>query len=275
MTSETGFSKRTAFAIELAKKAGILAKDLQKSEDLHAHTKGLEAFGPTSDIVTIADTETEKLIFSAICDSFPQDGFLGEEGLSKDSMSGYTWVVDPIDGTKNYSRGLPVYGVSIGYMYGGKPHGGVVYMPCTDEMYAAERGKGAFLNSERISVSQKSDPGQASLTIGAPSRKPENIEWLNRSVSRMHTDGLIVYQLHCAVAGMTAVAAGRMEAFINKGFSLWDMCACAVLIEEAGGLLINLDGSPVDYSQVSGHEVLALSAGLDRDDIMRYLLPVP
>lgn len=168
------FNERTKLAIDLAKIAGNEIKRILHDEDIHTKGKGL------NDVVTIADIKSEKIIVDKISEVFSEDTIISEEaGKQKDGTNEYSWAIDPLDGTMNYSRSMPYYCVSIGYLKNGKPEGGAVYIPELDEIYYCEKGKGAYLNNNRISVANTSDLSKSLTTIGFNNRYPEKREFFN------------------------------------------------------------------------------------------------
>ena len=151
--------------------------------------------------------------------------------------SDYLWVIDPLDGTNNYSQGLPVYTVSIGLQYRGETVLGVVYAPYMDELYTAIRGKGAFLNGKPIRVAAKTDLDQSVLATGFPYDKGinpiNNIDNLSRILS--HLRG--IRRMGSAAYDLCCVAAGFLDGYWELGLKLWDVCAGVLIVQEAGGTI--------------------------------------
>ena len=144
------FSKRVEFAKSIAKEAGNEIKRIRHHEDVHTKSKGL------NDVLTIADVASKKMIVDKIKELFPNDTIIAEEGGTYYSgTSEYSWAIDPLDGTMNYSRNMPYYCVSVGFLKNNKPEGGAIYIPEVDELYYCERGKGAFCNDKEIHVSRR------------------------------------------------------------------------------------------------------------------------
>jgi len=264
------FNERTSFAMDISRKAGKRILEIQDSE-LHIKNKDEDSHAAV-DIVTIADTESEKVIFSALEKLFPDDGFIGEEGTNKASKNGYVWVVDPLDGTMNFSCQLPIYGVSVGYMYNSKPYGGAIYMPKLDDMYVAESTKGAYLNNKKINVSDNSEIKKSRLSIGSLSKKASDTAWFNNTIAQINAENAVFYNFYCVIMSMTGLASGKFDGNIIKGPALWDICAGAIIVEEAGGKLVKFDGSPIDYKQIENHELLATNGTLDLKKLVLSLV---
>ena len=253
------FSERTRLAEELARRAGERVLEIQKG-DMGAKAKGI------NDVVTIADFESEKIITEAIYDRFCDDGMIAEEGSRKDAKSGYVWVADPVDGTVNYSRGMPLYAVSVGYMKDGVPEGGAVYIPKLDEMFVCERGKGAWMNGERIRVSER-DLKSAIAVIDYHNRTSEHREWLDKVHKNLTENIVIVNKFSSAVIELCFAACGRVEISCIFGLWLWDYMPSGLLLEEAGGRFTQMNGSEVDYSQIEGQCVMGTN-GVVHEEVL-------
>ena len=167
-------------AVAWAREVGEVQRSNFRSGHLDIETKST-----IHDVVTKVDKLSESMLLERIGKHFPDHSVLGEESGEHDLHSDYLWVVDPLDGTNNYSQGLPVYTVSIGLQYKGETVLGVVYTPYTDELYTAVRGKGAFLNGKQIHVATKTDLNQSVLATGFPYDKGinpvNNIDNLSRT----------------------------------------------------------------------------------------------
>ncbi len=205
------------------------------------------------EIVTELDGKTEQIIANRLQREFPQYGFLGEEGHRQESKAGF-WVVDPIDGTTNYVRRIPVFAVSIGLMVEDEAVVGVVYQPLTDELFAASRGGGATLNGEPIHVSAVDQIGRALVGSGFPydawtSERDNLVQW-GRAVKQTFA----VYCSGVAALGLCDVAAGRIDGYWELHLHPWDIDAGACIVREAGGVVSQVNGLPFDPL---GHTILA------------------
>lgn len=226
-------------AIKAAFSAGEIIKSYNgKREKLHVELKGRH------DLVTQADVESEKVITSIIAENRPKDAFFGEEtSEGKPLGPERTWIVDPIDGTTNFTHGFPVFCVSIGLYENHKPLLGLVYEVNSGELFFAEKGKGAFLNNKPISVSTVEKPENALLGTGFPYRDLslvddylELFKVFMRETHGVRRPGSASYDLAC-------VAAGRLDGFYEYGLAPWDVAAGACIIQEAGGVVYDWTGT--------------------------------
>jgi histidinol-phosphatase len=219
--------------IEVARKAATHAAELalrHQAAGLRAETK------PDNSPVTIADKESEKLIVAALEEAFPDDGLLGEEGTRKDSKSGRRWIIDPIDGTRDFVRGNPLWSVLIGLEDRGEMVAGVAHLPVLGATYWASRGGGAYRNDTRIRVSTIADISMAVLSLNGISRMSgvrfagKVIDWAGRFWSCRSLGGTPDAML---------VAAGQMEVWIEPKVAPWDLAATQVILEEAGAVFFS------------------------------------
>jgi myo-inositol-1(or 4)-monophosphatase len=228
--------------IAAAKEAGAILKT-KLSEVRTVNFKG------TVDLVTDADKASEAAIVARITGAFPDHRFLGEEGLGgahiEDNLTGWGWIVDPLDGTTNYAHGYPHFAVSIALEYEGEVQLGLVYDPMRDELFAAERGKGATLNGQPIRVSTEDQLIRSLLSTGFPYNIADRTEnsalwniFLNASQGTRR-DG-------AAALDLSYVAAGRFDGFWERPLQPWDMAAGGLIVLEAGGVAECYDGSPFD-----------------------------
>ena len=246
------FNERTKIAIELAKIAGKEIKRILHDEDIHTTGKGL------NDVVTVADVKSEKIIVDKISELFPKDTIISEEaGKQKDGTNEYSWAIDPLDGTMNYSRSMPYYCVSIGYLKNGKPEGGAVYIPELDELYYCERGKGAYFNEKKISVAATSDLSKSLTTIGFNNRYPEKRNFFNGIHNDCMNKMLNVEKLFSTVISLCYVASGKIESHFELYCFLWDIAVGSLLVEEAGGKCSSLNKEMIDYSEIDKQVIIA------------------
>lgn len=198
---------------------------------------GIETKSNIFDVVTRADKQGEAFLLEQIQKFFPGHGILGEESGVHSGTGDYLWVLDPLDGTNNFSQGLPVFTVSIGLQYKGEAIIGVVYAPYFDEMYTAVKGQGAFLNGKRLRVSDKSALEESVLGTGFPYDKdinPDNNAG-NLAAILPHLRG--VRRMGSAAYDLACVAAGFLDGYWELALHSWDICAGALLVEEAGGII--------------------------------------
>jgi len=214
------------------------------------------------DIVTEADRASEKLIGEQLKQAFPEHGVFGEEGTRQRLDAEYRWYIDPLDGTTNFAHGFPYFCVSMGLEHrpANTPEGedgvmvaGVIYEPMRDEMFVAERGKGAYLNGRRIHASKQKLLQEALLATGFPSRKRHespNIHFYHEFTLRTHG----VRRAGAAAVDLAYVACGRLEGFWEFNLNPWDTAAGSLLVTEAGGEMSSFDGSAF---RLDSKEVLA------------------
>jgi myo-inositol-1(or 4)-monophosphatase len=240
------------------------------------------------DLVTVADRTAEKLIRSRLSEVFPDHGIYGEEG-TRDRLEGeFRWYVDPLDGTTNFAHGFPQFCVSMGLEQrpaGLKPTedgtlvAGVIYDPLRDEIFSAEKGKGAFLNGKPMRTSSIPRLAEALLATGFPSRKRHaspNIHFYHEFTLRSHG----VRRAGSAALDLAYVAAGRLEGFWEFNLNPWDTAAGILLIEEAGGRITDFNGQPY---RIDSKEILASNGGIHEELLAlfadmfegRDLAPIP
>lgn len=195
-----------------------------------------------NDLVTQADFASDKAIRSIIKSSFPEHGIVSEESVEKVSTSEYKWIIDPIDGTVNFANAIPICCVSIGLEYKGEMLMGAVFNPVMNEFFFAEKGKGAFLNDEKISVSDKKEVLTSCLVTGFPYTYLEMPNGPLEVFSRLIKKGIPVRRLGSAAIDLCWVAAGRFDGFYEHYLHAWDSAAGFLIVEEAGGKVTNLKG---------------------------------
>jgi len=225
--SASGLDERFEVASAAARAAGVVAREAFG----HARQSRARTFKGPQDYVLESDAEVERLLRTQLTAAFPRDSFFGEE--SGGDFGGDVWIVDPIDGTANFARGIPHFGISIAFVRDGRIEVGVIYQPVTDELYAARRGAGATLNGRRMSVSGVEDPKQALIEAGWSSRRPP--EPYAAMVGRLYQAGAQVMRTGSGALGLAYVADGRTEGYCELHINAWDALAGLLLIEEAGG----------------------------------------
>ena len=227
------YEKELEFARLVAVAAGENARRI-RAGGVHAETKA------DASPVTIADKENERLIREAIEREFPADGILGEEGSSKAGTSGRRWIVDPIDGTRDFVRGNRFWCVLVAMEVADESAVGVAHFPLLDETYWALRGGGAFRNGERLRASAVSTIGESvfspnglHLAKAAP-HLPKLNEWAQRSWAVRSYGGAL---------DACMIAAGQVDLWFEPKVEPWDLAALKLIIEEAGGVFFAFDGS--------------------------------
>jgi len=221
-------------AAEIAREAGaLLARYFERRI-------GYEMKGEF-DLVTEADRASEKLVVERLRTHFPTHGIVAEEGGGHESASEYRWYVDPLDGTTNFAHGYPVFNVTLGLEREGEMVAGVVFDPTRQELFAAERGGGAYLNGRRIHVSRTAALKSSLWSTGFPNwKRGQNINIHFYFQLAMATHG--VRRGGSAAIDLAYVAAGRLDGFWEFGLNPWDMAAGKLLVQEAGGRVTDMEG---------------------------------
>lgn len=257
--------KWTPKASEIAQEAGKKLREF--------FLAGVETeYKGDADLVTIADRTAEALIKARLSEAFPEHGVFGEEGTRERMAGEFRWYVDPLDGTTNFAHGFPHFCVSMGLEHrspGLKPDedgtlvAGVIYDPLRDELFTAERERGAWLNGKPVTVSRKAKLVEALLATGFPSRKRHvnpNVHFYQEANMRSHG----VRRAGSAALDLAYVACGRMEGFWEFNLNPWDTAAGILLVEEAGGRVTDFSGHTV---KLDSREVLA-SNGLIHGELV-------
>lgn len=231
---------------EIAREAGVLLM-----EYFHQHVK-IEYKGE-ADLVTIADRKSEALILQHLRAQWPSHDVVGEEGARIETGSDYRWYIDPLDGTTNFAHGFPVFCISMALDYKGERVAGIVYDPTRPELFAAERGSGAFLNGERMHVSKTAKLAESLVATGFPSHKRHknpNIFFYHQITLKSHG----VRRAGSAALDLASVAAGRFDGFWEFNLNPWDTAAGVLLVEEAGGKVSDFHGGEF---QLNSRETVA------------------
>lgn len=229
--------------IEAARAAGegLLRRHAQLSE-LAVRTKA----GPT-DLVSIADQEAEDTVRSMLASTRPAYAFLGEEGgIGGGNDVSRQWIVDPLDGTTNFLFGSPLWAVNVALARDGDVVAGVTYLPVLDELFVAERGKGAWLNGRRIHVSARSTLIQTVLSCGIPFADKPDHPVFAREMALLSAEVAGIRRTGACAIDMAWVAAGRWDAYWERATSAWDMAPGTILVEEAGGIATSVTGGALD-----------------------------
>jgi histidinol-phosphatase len=191
--------------------------------------------------VTVADREAEQLLHDSLLGAFPDDGFLGEEFGDQPGTSGYRWIVDPIDGTRSFVRGIPVWGTLVGLECQGEQVAGVVVAPALGQTWRALKGDGAYRGDRRLRVSDVGELSQATLFY-------TNLKWFERAGKRDHFLRLSSQTQNQRgygdFWGHMLVAQGSGELMVEQGVHVWDVAAVKPIVEEAGGRYSDWDGNP-------------------------------
>jgi myo-inositol-1(or 4)-monophosphatase len=234
-------------AVQAVRKAGIVLKS-KLGQKRKIGYKG------AVNLVTEMDLLSEKIIVAEIRKRFPEHAVLAEESASVEKDSPFRWIIDPLDGTTNYAHGLPIFCISIALAKEEEVILGVVYDPTRDELFTAEKGKGARLNGRKIRVSSESNLSRSLLATGFPydlrESKIDNFDHFHNFAIRAQA----VRRAGSAALDLCYVAAGRFDGFWEMKLAPWDLAAGSLMVVEAGGRVTNFLGKPL---ALSGKHVLA------------------
>ncbi|MFB9325739.1 inositol monophosphatase family protein [Paenibacillus aurantiacus] len=246
-----GSKSFTAVAINCAAKAGEWIKT-----KLGNHTS-LSLKYSAQDLVTEVDKGSEKMIRSLIQTHFPEHSFLGEEGVEPGPEASakalqsvrdaeYLWIVDPVDGTTNFVHGFPFFSVSIALAHKGEVIVGVVYDPMRDELFVAEKGKGAYVHGKRMTISSEDTIKQSLIATGFPADPSFALPLNMRGLAALAPQARNIRSGGSAALHMAYVAAGRLSGFWEIGLNAWDLAAGSLLVTESGGHVTDTKGSAYD-----------------------------
>jgi len=223
-----------------------------------------------SNIVTSSDIAVQEFLRQRLSTLLPGSGFICEEEDIHDLSHEYVWIIDPIDGTANYSRGIHECAICVGLQHAGTMEMGAVYLPRTDELFTAERGRGAFLHhpqtgkpSQQIHVSERPFP-DAIMCTALPVYYKEYAEVCADIIRETFLQCNDIRRFGAAAPELCYVAMGRCEMYFEYLLSPWDFAAASVILEEAGGMLCNLEGQPLQFTHRSGVLAANNKESLDR-----------
>ncbi len=224
-------------AVKAARRAGkVILDNFGKIswEDIHLKM--------ASDFVTSVDTKSEQIIIDTIRDAFPHHIFLAEESLKEIDTEKYRWIIDPLDGTTNFIHQYPVFSVSIALENQREIILGVIFDPLRDELFTAEKGRGAYLNDRRIRVSAVQDREESLITTGFPFRRKEFIDPYLKLFRNVFLRVGDLRRAGSAALDLAYLACGRCEGFFEIGLGPWDIAAGEIMIREAGGVVTDFGG---------------------------------
>jgi len=249
--------------MQAARKAGrTLKRDFGEVENLQVSLKGPANF------VSAADRRAEEILHEELTRARPGYSFLGEEGGRRDGADKtHTWIVDPLDGTSNFLHGIPQFAVSIALEREGTIVAGLIYNPANDELFTAERGKGAFLNDQRLRVAARRRLLDAVVACGLPHHGRGDLPLFRKEFMAVQDKVAGLRRFGAATLDLAWVAAGRFDAFWERDISPWDMAAGLLLVREAGGYVTDMDGG--DAMLAKGH-ILAGNEAMHRE-LLRLL----
>ena len=246
-------------AIDSAKAAGkLILENLNKVKSC--------SFKAKSDIVTEIDIQAEKIIMDIIKTNFPAHSIHSEETGFIDNKSPYLWVIDPIDGTMNYYHRMSPFRVAICLVENNLPIITAIYNPVKDNLYFAEKGKGAFLNNKRINVNSNFELKKSVVMTHISSKKEARARTIT-ALGNIFNKTLHMRILGSGIAAMTYIAEGKFDVFFNVATHPWDILPGALLVEEAGGIVTDIQGKKIDLKSTS----ILVSNGTVHSDILKLL----
>jgi myo-inositol-1(or 4)-monophosphatase len=227
----------TVMTDAVMKASRSLKRDFGEVENLQVSRKG------PGDFVSAADRKAEKILRESLEKSRPGYGFvMEEEGVIQGTDTSHRWHIDPLDGTTNFLHGLPQFAISVGLERDGQIVAGVIYDPAKDELFIAERGKGAYLNNRRIRVAARGDLADAVVACGLPHiGRGDHGLFLRETAAVMGYVGGM-RRWGAAALDLAYVACGRFDAYWERGLNTWDMAAGMLIVREAGGFVSDADG---------------------------------
>ena len=235
--------------VKAARRAGrSLKRDLGEIEHLQVSLKGPANF------VSLADKRAEEIVYQDLTKARPGYGFIGEEGGTREgSDKSHTWIVDPLDGTTNFLHGIPQFAISIGLAREGTVIAGVIYNPANDELYISERGKGAFLNDQRLRVAGRRQLNECVVACGLPHIGRGDHEEFRREMIAIQDRVAGLRRFGAASLDLAFVAAGRLDGYWERNLQSWDIAAGMLMVREAGGTVSGVQGN--DDPLLTGHVV--------------------
>jgi myo-inositol-1(or 4)-monophosphatase len=241
--------------IQAANKAArSLKRDFGEVERLQVSLKGPGNF------VTVADHRAEDILRTELQKARPGYGFLGEEGgLQEGTDKTHTWIVDPLDGTTNFLHGIPHFCIAIALKRDDTITAGIIYNPIVDEMFVAERGKGAFLNDRRLRVAARSRLADAVVACGLPHLGRGDLRQFRQEFAVVQGQVAGLRRFGSAALDLACVAAGRFDAYWERNLAAWDLAAGIIMVREAGGFVTDLSGGDAILSTgnvVAGNETM-------------------
>ena len=247
------------------KTARALKRDFGEVEKLQVSLKGPANF------VTAADRRAEETLYQELSKARPGYGFLGEEGGAREGNDKtHRWIVDPLDGTTNFLHGIPQFAISVALEREGSVVAGLVYNPATEEMFIAEKGKGAFMNDQRIRVAGRKQLADSVVACGLPHIGRGDLALGARETSAVQSQVAGLRRFGAAALDLAWVAAGRLDGYWERNLKSWDMAAGSLLVREAGGYVSDCDGGSDMFAKghiVAGNETI-------QKDLLRALKTV-
>jgi len=251
-------SEYTKFAIDIAKKAGLIQMSY------FGNITEIKKKSNHIDILTEADTQSETLILDKISQKYPSHSIITEESNNILKDSEYKWIIDPLDGTTNFTHNLPIFAVSIALLKNDKVILGVVYNPAADKCFYAEINKGSYLNNKKIHTSSSTTLSDTLLATGFPYLHDDRYDLSFKLFKEFYDKTRGIRRLGAAALDLCFVAMGRFDGFYEFELNSWDIAAGSLIVKEAGGLVTDWDGKEVP---LNGKRILASNKKIHKEMI--------
>lgn len=254
-------------SVEIVKR--LVKKTEKKTVPVFGRVLDVHVKKSATDIYSEVDLLADEIIYSTLSLKFPDFNYLSEERKFIDKSSIYTWVVDPLDGSIAFISGLEYWGISIGLLKDKKPVLGVINIPSKGWLFSAIKGEGAFLNNKRVVVSKQRKYDKAIIGFDVGHRGDRKKDLL-KSVVPQIDEVLYMPSFACATFGQVLVAKGVYDAYIHHRAFIWDICAGAIIVKEAGGRVTDHQGRPLDWRK-KGNLFMLASNGILHERILQIL----
>ena len=241
------------------KASKTIIRDFGEIENLQVSLKG------PGDFVTNCDKKVEKILIDELLKARPSYSILSEEIGEINNDDSFKWIIDPIDGTSNFFHGIPHFAMSVGLEHNKEIICGIIYDPIKDEMFAAEKGNGSYLNNQRMRVSSRSKLEDCMIFTGGPRRESKNREIALKEYYKFSVKILTpIRKLGSASLDLAYVAAGRCDGFWQRDLNYWDIAAGIILVKEAGGFVTDFNG---ENKYIQNRTILASNAKINKEMI--------
>jgi myo-inositol-1(or 4)-monophosphatase len=238
------------------KASKLLIRDFGEVEKLQVSKKG------PGDFVTNSDKRTEKIIINELSLARPDYSFLAEESGASGKSTEFKWIIDPIDGTTNFLHGVPYFAISIGLEKNKEIICGMIFNPITNEMFYAEKGKGAYLNNSRIRVSSRKNIDECVLLTGGPILSYKNKEIFFKEYESVSRKVAATRKFGSSALDLAYLASGRCDAVWERNLNYWDIAAGIIIVKEAGGTVTDFKGGD---KYIEDRNLLATNSKIDKD----------
>ena len=238
------------------KASKLLIRDFGEIEKLQVSKKG------PGDFVTNSDKRTEKIIMNELSLARPDYSFLAEESGLSNKSNEFRWIIDPIDGTTNFLHGIPNFAISIGLEKNKEIICGMIFNPITNEMFYAEKGKGAYLNNSRIRVSSRKNVDECVILTGGPVLSYKNKEIFFKEYENVTRKVAATRKLGSSALDLAYLASGRCDGVFERNLNYWDIAAGIIIVKEAGGTITDFKGGD---KYIEERNLLGTNSKIDKE----------